>query len=61
MAGDQRQFRIGQLSVHDMEVGAADGTGMDADQDLLRSWRGHRDIGQAQRPARRIQDHSVHG
>jgi hypothetical protein len=36
MSQNQRQFGVGQLTVHDVQIGAADATGMDADKDLLR-------------------------
>src|SRR5205823_6081720 len=32
--GDERELRVGKLAVHDVEVGAADPAGVDADEKL---------------------------
>ena len=45
VAGDQRQFRLGQLAVDDMQIGAADPAGMNLDQQLPRTRPRRRHIG----------------
>ena len=40
MARDERQLRLGQLAVDDVEIGAADAAGLDADPHLPRPGSG---------------------
>jgi hypothetical protein len=44
MPQNQRKLRLVELSVRDMQVGAADAAGMHADEQFVRTWRGDRDF-----------------
>jgi hypothetical protein len=57
---DQRQLRLGQLAVHDVQVGAADAAGSDLDQDLARARLGVRDVRRAQRLTGAVEHHRSH-
>ena len=52
---------MGQLAIDEVEVGAADGTGLDPDQHLARAGRRHRQLHGPQRPAGCIQQHGRGG
>jgi hypothetical protein len=49
VAGHQRPLRVGQLAVHDVQVGAADAAGVDANEDLIRAGFGRGPIDRPQR------------
>jgi hypothetical protein len=50
VAGHQRQLRVGQFAVEDVQIGAADGTGLDRDQQLPRSGPRLRQLGGGEGP-----------
>ena len=52
MAGHQRQFRMGEFTVDDVQVGTADGACLDPDQELPRPGPRLRQIGRDERPLR---------
>ncbi len=60
MAGDERQLRVGQLAVDDVQVGAADPACEHPEQDLARPRLGDLQILEPQRLARRVQHHRPH-
>jgi hypothetical protein len=60
MSRNQRQLRLREFAVYDMQVGTAHGAGAHAYQDLARSWCGHRDGLQAERLSRRMKQHDTH-
>ena len=47
MAEHERQLRLGQLAVGDVQVGSADAAGCDLEQQLARGRRGRIDVGHA--------------
>jgi len=51
VAEHQRQLRIGQVPVGDVEVGATHAAGLDRDEDLAGAGRGVGDLHEAQGPA----------
>src|SRR5690606_21749831 len=60
VAEDQRQLRIRQLAVGDVQVGPADPAGAHAQQHLARARLGIRQLAQDQRPARLLEQHRLH-
>jgi hypothetical protein len=61
VAGDERQARAGQLTVDDVEVGAADAAGADAQQDPAGRRLGVRQVAERERLARRDEHGRAHG
>ena len=65
MARDYRHLRRRKISLHDVEVGAADSTSLDADDDVMRSRQRDRDLLEAQRGAVNrplmVENHGAHG
>ena len=55
MTEDQGQFGLGQLPVHDMQIGAADPAGPHPDEHLLRAGPGNQDFLRPKRLPRRLQ------
>jgi hypothetical protein len=57
---DERQRRLIELTIEDVQIGAADAAGADAEQYL--PWPGlrPRELDQAQRPARLLELHGAH-
>ena len=60
MSGNERQLRIAQLAIDDMEVGSADRAAFDTEKKLLRVRFRHRQLGELERFAGFAQDHGVH-
>jgi hypothetical protein len=60
VAGDQRQLRIAQLAVEDVEVGASDAAGANRDQHLTRLRRRIGHLRQLKRGLRPLQNHRAH-
>ena len=60
MPQDERELRLRELAVADVEVGPADPAGVDADPHLAGPQRRPRQIGRAQRRSRSVQDHRPH-
>ena len=60
MAGDQRQLRLGELAVDDVQIGATDSAGADPDEDLSGPRRGIRDLRPSQRSPRLVEHHRAH-
>ncbi len=56
-----RQFGIGQFAIDDMQVGAADAAGFDANENLPRSWLGIGTLLHDKRLAGSPEDHGAHG
>ncbi len=61
VAGDQRQLGVRQFAVDDVQVGPADGAGLDPHQHLARAGGRVGDLRRAQRPAGGVEDHGEHG
>jgi hypothetical protein len=61
VARHQRQRRIGQLAVDQVQIGAADRTSLDAQQYFAWPRRRLRPDGEAERLSRSFQDHRAHG
>jgi hypothetical protein len=57
---DERQLRTRQLAVEDVQVGAADATGADLDQEIVRARRRPLQFAQLQRLSRTIEHHRAH-
>jgi hypothetical protein len=57
VAGDDRKLWLGELPVDDMQVGSADPTGADPQENLARARRRYGDVFEAQARARLLQDH----
>ncbi len=57
----QRQFWRVQLAAHDVQVGAADGTDRDLDEDLALNRDGNWHVFEAERLVRRSKPHRPHG
>ncbi len=60
VAGNDRQPRIGQLAVDDVQIGAADAAGFDANQQPPRPGRRRRPLFEDERRADRMQRHRAH-
>ena len=60
MAGYQRQLRLRQVAVYDVEVRAADAAGEDADEQLAGLRLGIRQIPPDQRRTGLLEDHRPH-
>jgi hypothetical protein len=61
MAWNHRAFWVGQLAIDDVQVGAADGAGMDADQHLMRARAGHEMLGvQPEGGVGAVENHCTH-
>src|SRR5262249_47518315 len=60
LAQDQGEFRLSQVAVEHMQVGAADAAGMDAQEELLGAWPGHGQIGLAEWLPWPFQEHGTH-
>ena len=58
--GTSGQLRVGQFAVDDVQVGAADGAGLDADADLARSGLRIRALFHLQRLSHVVQHHGLH-
>jgi len=61
VAGHDRQSRVLELAVHNMEVGAAHAACGDLDQHLAPSGYRDRTVGGGKLPPRRLQHHRAHG
>jgi hypothetical protein len=61
VAGDDGQTRIGQITVHDVQIRATDCACLDADDELVRAGLGVRTLLQSQRMSWAVQDHCAHG
>jgi hypothetical protein len=51
VTGHQRQLRVAQFAVEDVQIGPADGTGLDRDQQLPRSGPRFRQLGGGEAPS----------
>jgi hypothetical protein len=60
MSDDERELRPLELAVDDVQVGAADGAGADAEQDLSRARFRTRDLFELQRLPCPMQHHRPH-
>ena len=60
VAGNERQLRPGQLTVHDVQIRPADAAGAHPEEHLPRRGLGHRQLLLAERLARRMQHHRPH-
>src|SRR5262245_53327986 len=60
MPRNDRQLRVRQFAVDDVQIGAADAAGRDLDQDVAALRRGHRPLAPYQRRAGPLQDHGAH-
>jgi len=60
VAGHERQLRVGQLAVDDVQVGAADPAGADADEQLAGLGLRLGELGRLEPRALRSQDHRPH-
>src|SRR5205085_5878434 len=60
VADDERQLRMRKLAVDDVQVGAADAAGEDADEQLTRGRLRRRPLLEPERAARRVEDHRAH-
>ena len=60
VARDERQLRLGQLAVDDVEVGPAHAAGSDPEQHLARAGNRVRQPGRAQSAARFVEHHRAH-
>ena len=61
VAWNERQLGLGELSVHDVQVGAAHAAGRDCHEDLALGRLRIGQVGLAQRRARRVENHRTHG
>ena len=61
MPRHQRQLRLGQLAVHDVQVRAAYAAGGDLEQQLALGGLRVRKLGAAQRASRSVEHHRAHG
>jgi len=61
VARHERQCRVRQLAVDDVEVGAADAARVDLEEHLVRARPRLRQLGLAKWLSRRIEDHGPHG
>ena len=59
--GDDRQLRVGQFAVDDVQVGAADAAGLDPHADLASARLGRRPLLDRQPFAGPTQNHGAHG
>src|SRR5207248_1093022 len=57
----ERELRPRELAVDDVQVGAADGAGLDPEEKLARAGLRLRDLRCAQRLAGRVEEHRAHG
>ena len=60
VAGHERQLRTRELAVDDVQVGAADAAGADAEQQLPRRRLGPLELRRPQRRARSVEQHRPH-
>ena len=60
VAEDERQLRVGELAVSDVQIGAANAAGVHAQAHLSGAELGPRQVSSAQRRARRIEHHRPH-
>src|ERR1051326_7022145 len=60
MSEDERELRVGKLAVSDVEVGAADGAGGNADAELAGARDRRRNVAQRQRRALMFEEHRSH-
>jgi hypothetical protein len=60
MPQDERQPRVGQLAVDDVEIRAADAARLDSEDDLLRPRFRFRQLALGERPSGRLQHHRAH-
>jgi hypothetical protein len=60
MPGDQRQFRIRQLPIYDVQIRPADCARVNFDQDLIRVRLWYRNIGCLKRVTRFFENHCEH-
>ena len=56
----ERELRIGELAVEDVQVGTADAAGLDAQEHLARRGLGVGKVAEPERPAGRVEDHRLH-
>ena len=61
VAEHQRQSRLSQIAVHDVQVGAADAAGAYLEQDLIGTGCWPRHFGQPQGLALSVEKHGFHG
>jgi CheY-like chemotaxis protein len=61
VAEHERQAGVGELAVRDVEIGAADPAGGDAEQELARTRAWDGELGGPERAARGFEQHGVHG
>ena len=61
VAWNERQLGLSQLSVHDVQVGAAHAAGRDCHEDLALGRLRVGQVGLTQRGARRVENHRTHG
>ena len=60
VAGDEGEPGLGQFAVNDVQVGPADGAGVDADQDLAVAGAGDGEIGRGQGCRFSSEQHRTH-
>ena len=60
VAGDERKLRVGQLAVHDVEVGAADAAHVHVDEHLPGAGLGHGQLGLPEGRPRGVEHHRPH-
>lgn len=58
--GNDRHLALGELPIHDVEIGAADATGKHAEDDLIRRRPGRRQVNEPERRAGRRELHRLH-
>ena len=59
--GDERQLRVGQLAVDDVEIGSADAARVHGDQHLTGLRDGHGELGLPERLPGAVEHHRLHG
>ena len=60
MAGNDRQARLRQFTVREVQIGAADAAGFDGNQQLAATGVRYRQFDQAQRNSGTVQEHGLH-
>ena len=60
MPGNERQFRIRQFAIDDVQVSTTNRAGADPDQNLAGLWRRTWNLGQPKRLSRPVENHRAH-